>query len=311
MLKRSGRRAKASRLAANESQRYSVWDLVKATFISWWSDNAPRLGASLAFYALFSVAPLLVFAVMLVGLFYGPEAAQGRVAEQMQGIMGDEPAQALQSLIASFHRSGGSPWATALSTAALLFGASGVLTELQAALNQIWKVRPKPTAPWLQTIRNRALTYLMVFVIGALFVALLLLSSAVTASWELVGSELPFSGNLAHAINYLVTLMIETILLALVFKLLPDAEIAWKDVWIGAFVTAILFAIGNLLIGLYLGSSTVKTAYGAAGSLAVFLLWTYYSAQIVYLGAEFTQVYARRCGSKIIPQAGAEEISIA
>jgi len=292
------------------SQHCSMWSLIKAAFAGWWNDNAPRLGASLAFYSLFSVAPLLVFAVMLVGLFFGPEAAEGRVAEQMQGIMGHDAARGLQTMIASVHQRGGSPWATALSVAALLFGASGVLTELQSALNLIWKVRPKPTLSWWQTIRSRALTYLMVFIIGALFVALLVLSSAVTATWELVGSDLPFSGRLAHALNYLVTLLVETILLAMVFKFLPDAEIAWKDVWIGAFVTAVLFAIGNLLIGLYLGSSTVQTGYGAAGSLAIFLLWTYYSAQIVYLGAEFTQVYARRCGSKIIPQSSAEDISI-
>lgn len=283
----------------------SPWNLLKATCVAWWQDDAVRLGASLAYYTVFSAAPLLVFAVMLVSLIYGQDAAQGRVAEQLSDMMGPEVAEAVEAMIASTDRRGGGVLATILSLEMLLFGASAVFTELNFALNKIWKVGPAAAAPWWNTIFKRLQSFLLVLVIGVLFLALVILHSTIAAASDWLATDLPFSSAVIQTLNYLVTIGIETLLFALIFKFLPVGVIAWRDVWLGAFVTAILFGIGNTLIGFYVSYSAVGSAYGAAGSLAVFMLWAYYSAQIVYLGAEFTQTYARMYGSQIVPESAA------
>jgi membrane protein len=274
--------------------------LLRETFVAWWNDNALRLGASLAFYSVFSIAPCLIFAVLIVGLVYGNDAAAGRIAEQLQGVMGPDAARGVQSLIATAHRTSSGSRATMLSVLALFVGASSAFSELQSALNMIWKVQPKPSARWWISLRNRALTYVMVLFSGLLILGLLILSSAATVVWQSVNGGLPLASTGVHALNFGTTLLVETLMFAMIFKLLPDVRIAWRDVWLGALVTAVLFATGNMLIGLYLRSSAIESAYGAAGSLAVFLLWTYYSALIIYLGAEFTHTYVGMFGSRAV-----------
>jgi membrane protein len=240
----------------------------------------------------------LIFAVMIVGLWYGEDAAAGHVAEQLQGVMGPDAARGVQSLIATAHRTGSGSRATILSIILLFVGASSAFSELQSALNLIWKVPPKPASRWWVGLRNKALTYVMVLFSGVLILGLLILSSAATSLWESVNGGVPLASTAVHALNFATTLLVETLMFAMIFKLLPEVRIAWRDVWLGALVTAVLFAVGNMLIGLYLRSSAIESAYGAAGSLAVFLLWTYYSALIIYLGAEFTHTYVRMFGSR-------------
>ena len=283
------------------------WALIRTTFESWWNDNCLRLGASLAFYTVFSTAPLLIIAVLIVGLVYGDDAAQGRIAEQLQGVMGQDAARGVQAMIATAQRTHGLQ-ATILSMLALFIGASGAFSDLQSGLNVIWKARTKRLDSWWMTVRNRALSYVMVLCIGVLILSLLVISSAAAAFWESAWRHAPLSGTVVHTVNFAAMLAVETSLFALIFKFLPDAHIAWKDVWLGAFVTAVLFAVGNLLTGIYLRSSAIASAYGAAGSPAIFLLWAYYSALMLYLGAEFTQVYARLFGSQIGPESYVEEV---
>jgi membrane protein len=301
-------RKKTSAHCAPEQTWRSV---LRTTVVSWWSDNAPRLGASLAFYAIFSAAPLLIVAVLIVGLAYGPDAAEGHIAEQLKGVMGEDAARGVQILIVQTHQASGGPLATALSIVALLVGASSAFIELQSALNVVWKVRPKPAASWWMTIKHRALAYVLVICIGVLILGLLVASSSVTAVWQVISDRPPLAGAMAQAFNFLSVLVVETFLFAMIFKFLPDAHIAWRDVWLGSMVTATLVGVGNQLIGFYLGSIAFRSAYGAAGSLAIFLLWTYYSALMFYLGAEFTQVYARTFGSHIVPESNAEEVPAA
>ncbi len=286
----------------------SWWNLIKQTGLSWWQDNCARMGASLAYYAVFSITPLLVLAVMIVGAVYGTAAAEGRIAEELEGVMGSDAARGVQAMIAAAQKRGGT-WTPIISIGAALFGASVAFNELRFALNAIWKVRPKPSAHWLYTVKDRLLTFALVLFAGALFLALMVLTSATQAAWSWIEPYLPFSSTLAGWINYGVTLLVETVLFAMVFRYLPDAKIAWRDVLLGAAVTAVLFGAGNALLGIYFTHHAVGSAYGAAGSLAIFLLWAYYSAQIVYLGAEFTQVYARMYGSAIRPDKHAEELS--
>ncbi len=283
----------------------SWWNLVRETVLSWWNDECMRLGAALAYYAVFAVSPLLVLAVLLVGLFYGHDAAEGRVASELEGIMAPEAAQSVQSLIVGAQRDTSNAWAI-LSLVVALFAASAAFAELRYALNAIWKVRPKPSASWWHAVQDRLLAFALVLFVGTLFLAIMVLTSLTQAAWGRLEAYLPFSSAAAGWINYAVTLVVVTVLFAMIFRYLPHAKIAWSDVWLGAAVTAVLFGLGNVLIGIYFTYSAAASAYGAAGSVLIFLLWAYYSALIVYLGAEFTQVYARMYGSKIRPESHAE-----
>jgi membrane protein len=295
--------------AARQRLEPSWWNLIQQTFVAWSRDNVSRLGASLAYYAVFSVAPLFVFAVMVVGMIYGAAAAEGRIAQELDGVMGKEAAGGVQAMVAAMHRDTAGPLATVLSIGALMFGASGAFNDLRYGLNIVWKVRPSATAPWWFTLQKRLLAFGLVLLVGVLFLAMLVFTSFVQAAWQWVEGYVPFSGRVAVWLNYGVVVVVETVLFALIFKYLPDGKIAWGDVWLGALVTSLLFGVGNALIGLYFAHSTIGSAYGAAGSLAIFLLWAYYSAQILYLGAEFTQTYARMYGSQIEPEKHAEAFS--
>ncbi len=285
----------------------SPWKLARETVVSWWNDECMRLSAALAYYAVFALSPVLVLAVLVVGLVYGEDAAAGRVADELQTVMTPDAAQSVQEIIADTHADGGGLW-TFVSLAVALFAASAMFAELRMGLNKVWKVRPKPSAHWWHTVQSRLLAFGLVVLVGVLFLALMLLTSLTQAAWGWLESYLPFSSSAAGWINYAVTLVLLTLLFALVFRYLPDAVIAWRDVWLGALVTSMLFGLGNTALGIYFGYSAVASAYGAAGSLVIFMLWAYYSAIIMYLGAEFTQVYARMYGSQIEPEAHAEAV---
>ncbi|MGE5607995.1 MAG: YihY/virulence factor BrkB family protein [Bacillota bacterium] len=274
----------------------SAWNLTTQTFSEYSEDRIPRLSASLAYYALFSLAPLLVIAVAVAGFVLGEKAASGELQRQLQNAVGGNLATTIQALIGGASRGGGGVIATLISIIILLIGATSLFGELQDALNTIWGVPSRSTGIW-GLIRSRFLSFLMILGIAALLIASVILSTILTGMSSIIGT-----GVGAQIVNQLVSLVIFFLLFAMLFKWLPDAEIHWSDVWIGAAVTAILFAIGRYLIGLYLARGSVGSVYGAAGSLVALLVWIYYSAQILYIGAEFTQVYAAGYGRGVQPQ---------
>ncbi|HKE14310.1 MAG TPA: YihY/virulence factor BrkB family protein [Kofleriaceae bacterium] len=269
-----------------------VWHLVKQTFIEWNDDNASRLAAALAYYTIFSLAPLLVITIGLAGMVFGDDAVQGHVVTQLEGYIGSRGATFVQDMIVASRKPGHSLAATVIGVVVLLFGAAGVFRQLQDALNAIWEVTPRPGRGWRGLLLDRALAFVMVLGTGLM----LLLSVGLSAAFATLGSYLsqllPIPESALHALNFAVSFALITVLFAFIFKVVPDAVVAWRDVWIGAALTALLFAVGTLLIGLYLGKSGVTSTFGAAASLAILLVWIYYSAQILFLGAEFTQVYA-------------------
>ena len=273
--------------------------LLRQASNEWLADGAPRLGAAIAFYTVFSLAPVLVIAVSLAGIVFGDEAARGQIAHQIDELVGPEGGKAIQAMLAGAKFPSTGIVATVFGVAALLIGAIGVFGELQDSMNTIWGVKPRPQQTWWQLIRYRLLSFVMVLVIAFLLLVLLVASAVTSAAlswirdWEMVW--------LSSAIDFTLSILTITALFATIYKVLPDAQIAWRDVWLGAAVTALLFVAGKWLIGLYLGRSAVASAYGAAGSLAVLLLWLYYSAQIFLFGAELTQVYANRFGTGVRP----------
>ena len=279
----------------------SGFDLIKESFKGWKDDGALDLGAALAYYTIFSLAPLLLIVTAVAGLVWGREAVQGQLVGQMQGIVGTQGAQAIQTMVANAGKHGQGVLATILGLATILFGATGVFVQLQSALDRIWNVEPKPGAGIWSFIRTRMISFGMVLGIGFLLLVSLVVAAAVAALGKWATGMLPGGETLINILTFAVSFALITLLFAMIYKVLPDVEIAWRDVWIGAAVTALLFTIGKFLIGLYLAHSTVASTYGAAGSLVVLLLWIYYSSQILFLGAEFTQVYATRYGSQIRP----------
>lgn len=280
-----------------------VFQLLKETVQNWLADKAPRLGAALAYYSIFSLSPLLIIAIGIAGLVFGPEAARGEIVEQISQTVGEPVALALQSLLASTEKTGGATAATIIGIVLLLFGASGVFVQLQDALNTIWKVAPKPGLGIKEMVWDRLLSLGLVLTIGFLLLVSLVVSAGLQA---LVGfltpASLPGGAFLWQVISFLVSFGVLTLLLALLYKFLPDVHVRWRDIWIGAAMTALLFAVGKYLIGMYLGRGTTTSAFGAAGSLVVILIWVYYSAQIFLFGAEFIRAYAAKCGAKTEPK---------
>lgn len=282
------------------------WQLVKETGNAWIEDKVQRLAASLAFYTILSAAPLVVVLLTLAGAVFGRDAVEGRVVDQLRGLVGEEGGQAIQTMIASAGDTG-SGVAMGIGIVMLLFGATGVFAELQDALNTIWEVTPKPGRGVWGVIRDRFLSLAMVFGTCFLLLVTLVLSTVLAAITRFAGLEgIGLAGQLA---NFVLSFAVNAGLFAMMYKLLPDVKIGWKDVWIGALATAVLFTVGKLLIGLYLGQAGLGSAYGAAGSLVVFVVWVYYSAQILFLGAEFTKVYANRFGSRIRPAENAVAVT--
>jgi membrane protein len=285
--------------------------LLKETVRDWYESNTFQLGAALAYYSVFALAPTLVIAVGIAGLIFGRDAAQGNLADQLKQTMGPAVAEAIQETLSSAHQAATAGWwATLLSIGVLLFAALGVFMQLQYCLNVIWRVKPKPGRGLWGVVRDRLVSFVMVLIVGLLLLASLAASTALEVIGRLVPTaEIPGGYYLGVAVHWVVTLGLMTLLFALLYKVLPDVNLRWRDVTVGAAVTAVLFAAGNYLIGLYLGTSGTTSAYGAAGSLVLLLLWVYYSSQVFLLGAEFTRVYAIRRGRLPGPADNAERVA--
>ena len=268
--------------------------LLGETCSAWYDDRAPRLGAALAYYTVFALAPGLIFIISLAAMLLGKETAQGQIMSQVEDLAGEAGAHAVRAAIDSAGRAGNSVLATGLGVVTLLLGLWGVFGELQDALNSIWGVRSRPGGGVIGAIKRRFWSFTMVVGIGFLLLISLAASAWLAALGKFFAGLLPLPAAIMETANALLSFVVITFMFAVIYKLLPDVKIAWRNVWTGAAVTAILFTVGKTLIGLYLGRSTVASVYGAAGSLIVMLLWVYYSAQVVFFGAEFTKVYARR-----------------
>jgi len=278
-----------------------MWRLMKDAASDWSRDRAPRLGAALAYYTVFSLVPFLVVVIAVIGLVFGEVAAQSAILSQIAELVGEQTAAAIKDMIQRANQPSTGLFATAVAVATLLIGASGVFGQLQDALNTVWGVEPKEGRGVWGFIKDRFLSFVAVLGTGFLLLVSLILSSALAAFGKWFGGLLPLPEAVLQLMNFALSFLVVTGLFALIFKVLPDAQVAWRDVWIGAALTSALFTIGKFALGVYLGKSNVASAYGATGSLVLVLLWVYYSAQILLYGAEFTQVYANRVGERIVP----------
>jgi membrane protein len=290
----------------------TVWDLLKETFSRWQEDNAARLAAALSFYTIFSLSPLLILVIGVVSLVWDPSAVEGQIMRQIEDLVGEQGADFIAGMMERRGDGGSGVLGTVVGVVTLLLGATGALTQLKAAMNRVWNVTETPVEGFLAVVRSRVLSFAMVLAIGFLLLVSLVLNAALSALGGALEGLLPGSGVLLWTLNTVLSLAVASLLFATIFKVLPDVDIAWRDVTVGAVVTAVLFTLGKFLLGLYLGRSGVASAYGAAGALVLILLWIYYSAQILFMGAEFTEVYARRYGSRITALAesdGAEDPS--
>lgn len=284
----------------------ATFKLLQEAFQEWQQDKASMLAAALAYYTVFSITPLLVIAIAIAGVVFGQDAAQGEIVEQINQLVGQQGAQAIETALANANQPQLGSMASIISILVLLIGASGVFAQLQEALNTVWNVKTKPNAGIGEFIRKRLLSFGMVLAIGFLLLVSLIMSAMLSGVSKLEINLLPGLTPLWQVFNFAVSFGFISLLFALIYKYLPDVKIRWKDVIVGAIITALLFTVGKFLIGLYLGRGSLGSTYGAAGSLIVFLAWVFYSAQILLFGAEFTQVYARKYGKKIRPDSHAE-----
>ncbi len=266
--------------------------ILSTTTQQWMEDKSPQLAAALAFYSLLSLGPLLLIAIAIAGAMFGTEAATGQIVGQIEGLLGKSGAEAVQSVIANSRKPSSNLMAAVIGVVTLLIGASGVFGQLQDSLNVIWKAPARPVKTIWYTVKNRLLSFAMVLGVGFLLMISLLLSAILAAMGTYFIGILPRFAPMLEVINNVVTLGVVTLLFAMIFKVLPDIRIQWRDVWGGAFLSAVLFTIGKYLIGLYLGSSAIGTTYGAAGSFVVLALWVYYSALILFFGAELAYTYS-------------------
>jgi len=264
----------------------------------WSNDNALTLGAALAYYTVFSIAPLLVLVIAVAGLVFGRAAAQGEIVTQIQGMLGTAGAELIESMIKRASEPASGVIATVVSLVTMFFGASGVFGQLQGSLNRIWGADTQRRRGMKGQLQRRAASFSMILGVGFLLLVSLALSATISGLHGVIDEYLTVPSELLSVANLSVSFLIITALFAMIFKALPDARIEWRDVWLGAAVTAVLFTIGKSLLGIYLGRAGVTSVYGAAGSLVLVLLWVYYSAQLLFLGAEFTEVYSRRYGSR-------------
>jgi membrane protein len=284
-----------------------TWVTLKEAASDWSDDNASRLAASLAYYSLLSLAPLLVIAVSAAGLFFGAEAAKGKVAGELGAVVGGTAATGIQSVVSHAQSPTGGMIGTVVGVLTLLFGASGVFGELKSSLNAIWEVKPKSGRGIWGEIKSRFFSFTMVLGVAFLLLVSLILTAILSTIGDHFSGMLPGGEGVWQVVNFVFSLAVITALFALIFKYVPDAEVHWKDVWLGAAFTAVLFAIGKVLLGIYLGKAAVGSAYGASGSIIALVVWVYYAAQILFMGAEFTQVSARHRGRDIQPSADAEK----
>ena len=284
-----------------------AWNLMKQTGKEFIDDNVPRLGAALAFYTALSLAPMLLIVIGIVGLAFGDEAARGEIARQLSDLLGRDQAEVVQSMLAKSGSQSSGVLATVVGVVTLLFGATGVFAELQGALDVVWNVKPEQTSHGIwATVRDRLLSFSMICGMAFLLLVSLVLSAALSALGHVFENWLPYSSVWLRLGNCLASFLVTGLMFAMIFKVLPHARPKWRDVWIGAALTALLFNVGKYLIGLYLGTASVGSTFGAAGSFVALLVWIYYSTQILLLGAEFTQVYAMRHGTGKEAVAGLE-----
>lgn len=281
--------------------RADLIELGKETWQEFNEDKAPRLAAALAYYTLFSLAPLLVVVIAVAGLTFGEEAARGQIVGAISGIVGQLGAEAIETMIEGASNQSTGILATVIGLATLLLGASGVFGELQESLNTIWEVTDKPGKGILGMLKDRFFSFTLVLGTGFLLLVSMVVTAGLQAFGDYIAGFMPGGDIFLNILNFIISFAITTVLFALLYKIVPDVEITWRDVWIGAAATALLFSIGRIAIGFYLARSAAASTYGAAGSLVIVILWIYYSSLILFLGAEFTQVYARRFGSRVKP----------
>lgn len=290
-----------------------IFSLIKETVQQFGEDKATRLAAALAYAAVFSIPPLILLVLVVLGRLLGAqfteEQIQTHLLDQFAGLLGPQSADLLASVIENASRPGGGLVAGTVGLVTLAIGASGFFAQLQDALNTIWEVEPAPGRGILGTIKDRLFSFSLVAGLGLLLLLSLVVSTALSALNAYVAGLLPDAQLVVQLLNQAISLLVIVLLFAAVYKIIPDVQIAWRDVWIGALVTGILFTLGKWAIGLYIGQSSTASDYGAAGSLAVFLVWIYYSAAIFFLGAEFTQVYANRFGTRLVPEEGAVPVT--
>lgn len=281
-------------------------DLFKLAYQGWKADRASRLSAALAYYTIFSLAPLLVIVIAITGLIWEAEVVRTQLLNQIQGLVGVEGAKFVTDLITNTGSQAENIVATIIGIITLLFGALAVFNELHNSLNIIWNIGEEKSKGFLQTVKkviiDRLFSFTMILGIGFLLLVSLVASAGLSATQETIGNAFPLSEFFLQILNTVISIGVFTVLFALMYKFLSDAEIAWRDVWVGGFITSVFFSLGKTAIGIYLGNSAVASSFGAAGSLVLLLLWIYYSAQILFFGAEFTQVYANKYGSKIVPK---------
>ncbi|HZQ47229.1 MAG TPA: YihY/virulence factor BrkB family protein, partial [Verrucomicrobiae bacterium] len=275
----------------------TISNVLKKTAEEFSKDRVLRLSAAMAYYAMFSIGPLLVVVVKLAGLIFGPEAVRKQIEQQLQGLMGQGATKMVDSMMAA-RQHGGGTIATIIGIIALVFGAAGVFGQLQESLNTIWEVKARPGGGLWALIRDRFLSLSMVLGIGFLLLISMALTTMLSAFSGSLGKILPMSDAIAHVLNFVVSFGVITVLFAMIFKFLPDVKVPWSKVWVGAIVTSFLFTVGKYLLGLYLGRESTASTYGAAGSVIVILLWIYYASLILFAGAEFTHAYAFETGAK-------------
>jgi membrane protein len=271
--------------------------VIARVFINWFADDVPHYGAALAFYTIFSAAPISIIVIAVAGSVYGPELVEQGLLSQVERLTGSGTAEFLGAMIQSARQSRSGFATTVLGFAMMFLGATAFFGELQNALNKVWNVGAEIQGIFWSVLIKRLLSFLMVLLAGVMFVFMLLANAVLTAMHAYMAGWIPGWALISlRASEMLISFLLSSVLFAAIYKVLPDARIAWRDVWVGAFVTSILFNLGRLLIGLYLGRESLASAYGAAGAFVLLLFWVYYSAQVVLLGAEFTKVYARTCG---------------
>ena len=276
------------------------WSLIKESFSAWMDDDAPSMGAALAYYTLFSIAPLLLIVITTAGLFFGEEAVRGEIFGQLRGLMGDEGAKAIEALLASVSKPEEGALGTIVGAIFLLIGATTVFNELQNAFDRIWQAPAgKQSGGAWSLIRSRLLSFGLILGIGFLMMVSLVFSAVMAAMGKWWGPLFSRLELLAGGVNFVLSFVLATVVFAMLYKFMPRVRMSWHDVWAGAAVTAMLFALGKFLIGMYIGKSAISSGFGAAGSLVVVLVWVYYSAQIFLLGAEFTKVFSHTRGSRI------------
>ena len=278
-------------------QTKNILSVLKCTISEWFEHRGGSMGAALAFYTLFSLAPILVLVLAIAGWFYGPQAAQGELFAQLRGLVGSQGAEAIQAVLAGAKNKEEGRMATLIASALLLFGATTVFAELKASLDAIWQVPPLTKGTLWDTIRTRLLSFGMVLVLAFLLMVSLVVSAALTLLEKFWGNYWAEAGVALTGVNMAISFLVIAALFGVIFKMLPRVKLSWHDVTIGAIGTAALFTLGKYAIGAYIGNSGVASSYGAAGSLIALLLWVYYSAQIFFLGAEFARQYALQLGS--------------